>query len=187
TGTADQMWNTLAHAIKDATKDSLGVTSESVRTQSTHRESWWYTEEVQTKVAAKQARLKELPSCREGTQEDIDTAKERAFPSEACSSQHRLRLLKSRSLKKLSALEEDMLTGTADQMWNTLAHAIKDATKDSLATKADTTQVPGSDLADGIGTSLACGVVPNRQKFTARRKVPNRQKKESYPDQTQQM
>nr|GEV27690.1 putative reverse transcriptase domain-containing protein [Tanacetum cinerariifolium] len=79
TGTADQMWNTLAHAIKDTAKDSLGVASESVRTQSTHRESWWFTEEVQTKVAAKQARFKELLSCREGNQEDIDTAKERTL------------------------------------------------------------------------------------------------------------
>ncbi|GJY61348.1 retrovirus-related pol polyprotein LINE-1 [Tanacetum coccineum] len=34
-------------------------------------------EEVQTKVAAKQSRFKELLACREGTQEDIDMANER--------------------------------------------------------------------------------------------------------------
>ncbi|GKC82644.1 ataxia telangiectasia mutated family protein [Tanacetum coccineum] len=37
---ADQMWNTLAHCIKDAAKDSVGVTRESSRTHSSHRESW---------------------------------------------------------------------------------------------------------------------------------------------------
>nr|GFA06248.1 hypothetical protein [Tanacetum cinerariifolium] len=40
-------------------------------------ESWWFSEDVQTKVAAKQSRLKELFACREGTQEDIDMEKER--------------------------------------------------------------------------------------------------------------
>ncbi|GJR94481.1 retrovirus-related pol polyprotein LINE-1 [Tanacetum coccineum] len=73
----DQMWNTLACAIKDAAKDSLGVTRESTRTHSTHRESWWFCEEVQTKVAAKLSRFKELLSCQEGNQEVIDMAKER--------------------------------------------------------------------------------------------------------------
>ncbi|GJS91806.1 retrovirus-related pol polyprotein LINE-1, partial [Tanacetum coccineum] len=74
---ADQMWNTLARVMKDAAKDSLGVANESARTHSTHRESWWFCEEVQTKVATKQSRFIELLSCREGNQEDIDTAKER--------------------------------------------------------------------------------------------------------------
>ncbi|GJZ19036.1 hypothetical protein Tco_0555626 [Tanacetum coccineum] len=70
------MWNTFARVIKDAAKDSLGVTSKS-STHSTHWESWWFREEVQTKVAAKQARFKVLFACREGTQEDIDMATER--------------------------------------------------------------------------------------------------------------
>ncbi|GJY99195.1 aminopeptidase M1 [Tanacetum coccineum] len=74
---ADQMWNTLACAIKDAAKDSLGVARESDRTHSTLRESWWFCEEVQTKVATKLSRFKELLSCQEGNQEDIDMAKER--------------------------------------------------------------------------------------------------------------
>nr|GEU46357.1 hypothetical protein [Tanacetum cinerariifolium] len=76
-GNADRMWNTLAGAIKDATKDFLGVASESTRTHSTHRESWWFCEEVQSKVAAKQSRFKDLLSCREGNQEDMALAKER--------------------------------------------------------------------------------------------------------------
>nr|GEY86992.1 hypothetical protein [Tanacetum cinerariifolium]GEY87219.1 hypothetical protein [Tanacetum cinerariifolium] len=74
---ADQMWNTLARVMKDATKDSLGVANETAITHSTHMESWWFYEEVQTKVAAKQSRFKEILSCREGNQEDIDRAKER--------------------------------------------------------------------------------------------------------------
>nr|GEY73509.1 hypothetical protein [Tanacetum cinerariifolium] len=72
---ADQIWNTLACVMKDAAKDSLGVAS--ARTHSTHRESWWFCEEVQTKVATKQSRFKDLLSCSEGNQEDIDKAKER--------------------------------------------------------------------------------------------------------------
>nr|GFD62050.1 cleavage/polyadenylation specificity factor, 25kDa subunit [Tanacetum cinerariifolium] len=58
---ADQMWNNLACVMKDAAKDSLGVAS--ARTHSTHMESWWFCEEVQTKVATKQSRFKELLSC----------------------------------------------------------------------------------------------------------------------------
>nr|GFB54962.1 cleavage/polyadenylation specificity factor, 25kDa subunit [Tanacetum cinerariifolium] len=74
---ADQMWNTLARVMKDAAKDSLGVANESARTHSTHRESWRFCEEVQTKVATKQSMFKDLLSCNEGNQEDIDRAKER--------------------------------------------------------------------------------------------------------------
>ncbi|GJR81000.1 retrovirus-related pol polyprotein LINE-1 [Tanacetum coccineum] len=77
TGSAEQMWNTLAHTIKDVAMDSLGVVSESARTHSTHRETWWFSEEVQTKVAEKQSRFKELLSCLESNLEDIDSAKER--------------------------------------------------------------------------------------------------------------
>nr|GEX69745.1 integrator complex subunit 11 [Tanacetum cinerariifolium] len=74
---ADQMWNTLASVIRDMEKDSLGVASESARTHSTHKESWWFCEDVQTKVAMKQSRFKELPACNNDNQEDIDLAKER--------------------------------------------------------------------------------------------------------------
>nr|GEV20881.1 hypothetical protein [Tanacetum cinerariifolium] len=71
---ADKMWNTLASVIRDVAKDFLGVASESARTHSTHRESWWFCEEVQTKVAMKQSRFKELLACSDGDQEDIDLA-----------------------------------------------------------------------------------------------------------------
>nr|GFC41131.1 retrovirus-related Pol polyprotein LINE-1 [Tanacetum cinerariifolium] len=78
---ADQMWNTLSRVMKDAAKESLGVPNETARTYSMRRESWWFCEEVQTKVTLKQSRFKELLSCRDGNQEDIDLVKERAVGS----------------------------------------------------------------------------------------------------------
>ncbi|PWA59204.1 rac-like GTP-binding protein 7 [Artemisia annua] len=57
---ANQLWYTLAGIIKDAAKDSLGVTSGASRTQPHNRESWWFSEEVQAKVVAKQSRFREL-------------------------------------------------------------------------------------------------------------------------------
>ncbi|GKE07092.1 hypothetical protein Tco_1399110 [Tanacetum coccineum] len=39
--------------------------------------------------------------------------------------------------EKLSALEEDMSTSSAYQMWNTLARTIKDAAKDSLSVASE--------------------------------------------------
>ena len=74
---ADQMWNTLAGTIRDVAKLSLGVTSGSARTQSTRRESWWFSEEVQIKVAEKQARFKEFLLSRESHQADRADAEER--------------------------------------------------------------------------------------------------------------
>nr|GEU46587.1 hypothetical protein [Tanacetum cinerariifolium] len=74
---ANQMWNTFTDVIRDVAKDSLGVASKSARTYSTYRESWWFCEEVQTKVAMKQSRFKELLACRDGILEDIDLDKER--------------------------------------------------------------------------------------------------------------
>nr|GEY69048.1 hypothetical protein [Tanacetum cinerariifolium] len=57
--------------IKDAAKDSLGVAIGTSNTHTTRRESWWLCEEVQSKVAEKQARFKELLTCRK--------AKEKAY------------------------------------------------------------------------------------------------------------
>ncbi|GKF87768.1 hypothetical protein Tco_0258645 [Tanacetum coccineum] len=62
---AYSMWNILASIIKDARKDSLGVAIGISKTHTAHRESWWMCEEVQSKVAVKQARFRELLSFRE--------------------------------------------------------------------------------------------------------------------------
>ncbi|GJU80722.1 hypothetical protein Tco_1283087 [Tanacetum coccineum] len=73
---ADQMWASLSHIIRDASKDAFGVDSGSTRTRSTRRESWWFSGEVQTKVAVKQNRFRELLLCGEGNQADRETTKE---------------------------------------------------------------------------------------------------------------
>ncbi|GJR12094.1 cleavage/polyadenylation specificity factor, 25kDa subunit [Tanacetum coccineum] len=57
--------NTLASIIKDAVKDTLGVAIRISKTHTARRESWWLCEEVQSIVVVKQARFRELLSCRE--------------------------------------------------------------------------------------------------------------------------
>ncbi|XP_071709150.1 uncharacterized protein [Rutidosis leptorrhynchoides] len=67
---ADQMWNNLASTIRGVAKESLGVAVGTSRAQNGCRESWWLNDEVQTKVALKQARFRELTSFRGGTLAD---------------------------------------------------------------------------------------------------------------------
>ncbi|GKA90837.1 retrovirus-related pol polyprotein LINE-1 [Tanacetum coccineum] len=62
---ANSMWNALESIIKDASKDSFGVAIGTSKTHTTRRVSWWLCEEVQSKVAEKQARFRELLSWRE--------------------------------------------------------------------------------------------------------------------------
>ncbi|GJX14903.1 ataxia telangiectasia mutated family protein [Tanacetum coccineum] len=58
---------------RDAAKDSFGEALGSSKTHTARRESWWLCEEVQSKVAEKQARFRELLSCQEAQ------AKEKAY------------------------------------------------------------------------------------------------------------
>ncbi|GKC49335.1 hypothetical protein Tco_1072080, partial [Tanacetum coccineum] len=74
---ANSMWNFLASIIRDAAKDSLGEALGSSKTHTARRESWWLCEEVQSKVAEKQARFRELLSCQEGNLEERLRAQER--------------------------------------------------------------------------------------------------------------
>ncbi|XP_071687766.1 uncharacterized protein [Rutidosis leptorrhynchoides] len=74
---ADQMWNRMASAIRDVAKETLGVAVGTSRGHKSNRESWWISDEVQTKVALKQQRFKELITCRDGTREDRTRAEER--------------------------------------------------------------------------------------------------------------
>ncbi|GJV02038.1 craniofacial development protein 2 [Tanacetum coccineum] len=74
---ADSMWNALASIIKDAAKDTLGVAIGTSKTHTARRESWWLCEEVQAIVKVKQARFRELLSCREGNEEERLRAQER--------------------------------------------------------------------------------------------------------------
>ncbi|XP_071687064.1 uncharacterized protein [Rutidosis leptorrhynchoides] len=74
---ADQMWESLASTIREAAKESLGVAVGTSKGHRPSRESWWISDEVQTKVALKQLRFRELTACREGTTEDRTMAEER--------------------------------------------------------------------------------------------------------------
>ncbi|GKA99692.1 craniofacial development protein 2 [Tanacetum coccineum] len=74
---ANYMWNTLASIIKDAAKETLGVAIGTSKTHTARRESWWLCEEVQAIVAVKQARFRELLSCREDNEEERLRAHER--------------------------------------------------------------------------------------------------------------
>ncbi|XP_071738793.1 uncharacterized protein [Rutidosis leptorrhynchoides] len=74
---ADQLWNYLASNIREAAKEALGVAVCTSRGHRAARESWWFSDEVQSKVAIKQLRFRELITCGEGTPMDRIRAKER--------------------------------------------------------------------------------------------------------------
>ncbi|XP_071740298.1 uncharacterized protein [Rutidosis leptorrhynchoides] len=74
---ADQMWNLLASTIREVAKEVLGRAVGSSRGHKFDRESWWLSDDVQTKVALKQIRFRELITCREGTLTDRTRAGER--------------------------------------------------------------------------------------------------------------
>ncbi|GKC80833.1 retrovirus-related pol polyprotein LINE-1, partial [Tanacetum coccineum] len=59
-----------------STQDILGVAIGTSKSHTAYMESWWLCEEVQSKVAVKQARFRELLLCREGNQEERLRAQE---------------------------------------------------------------------------------------------------------------
>ncbi|XP_071729258.1 uncharacterized protein [Rutidosis leptorrhynchoides] len=74
---ADQMWNCLASTIREVAKETLGVAVGTSRGRKADRESWWYSDEVQSKVALKQLSFRELITCQEGTLTDRTRFEER--------------------------------------------------------------------------------------------------------------
>ncbi|XP_071700649.1 uncharacterized protein [Rutidosis leptorrhynchoides] len=74
---ADQMWNCLASTIRVVAKEVLGVAVGTFRGHRAVRESWWFSDEVQSKVALKQRRFRELITCGEGTPTDRISAEVR--------------------------------------------------------------------------------------------------------------
>ncbi|XP_071728948.1 uncharacterized protein [Rutidosis leptorrhynchoides] len=64
---ADQMWNRLASTVRESAKEALGVVVGTTRAHKGSRESWWFSEDVQSKVALKQARFRELTNFRDRT------------------------------------------------------------------------------------------------------------------------
>ncbi|GJT66559.1 ribonuclease H-like domain-containing protein [Tanacetum coccineum] len=99
---AKQMWNILARSIREAVKDSLGVASGSARSYSSHKESCWFDEKVQSKVALNETRFKELLLCHEGHPEDRDMVRERSFTQVAMDSSRFVLSLYSRIMTTLS-------------------------------------------------------------------------------------
>ncbi|XP_071687879.1 uncharacterized protein [Rutidosis leptorrhynchoides] len=67
---ADQMWTFLASTIREAAKEALGVAVGTSRGHRSDRESWWLSDEVQSKVALKQLRFRDLITCRDETTAD---------------------------------------------------------------------------------------------------------------------
>ncbi|XP_071740653.1 uncharacterized protein [Rutidosis leptorrhynchoides] len=73
---ANHMWNCLASTIREVAKEVLGVSVGTSRGHRSDRESWWLSDEVQSKVALKQQRFRELITCREGDPMDRTRAEE---------------------------------------------------------------------------------------------------------------
>ncbi|XP_071708791.1 uncharacterized protein [Rutidosis leptorrhynchoides] len=57
----------MASTIRDVAKETLGVAIGTSRAHKSSRESWWLNDDVQTKVALKQTRFRELITFGEGT------------------------------------------------------------------------------------------------------------------------
>ncbi|XP_071712400.1 uncharacterized protein [Rutidosis leptorrhynchoides] len=82
---ADQMWICLASTIREVAKEALGVVVGTSRVHKTDRESWWFSDEVQSKVALKQLRkldskegandIYRIAKARERRRRDLDNIK----------------------------------------------------------------------------------------------------------------
>ncbi|XP_076954466.1 uncharacterized protein LOC143628907 [Bidens hawaiensis] len=57
---ANQMWEAMATTITQVAKETLGVTT---GRSSGHKESWWWNDEVQTKIKDKQESFRDLLKC----------------------------------------------------------------------------------------------------------------------------
>nr|XP_043638032.1 uncharacterized protein LOC122609036 [Erigeron canadensis] len=77
---ADQLWTHLAKGMRETAKAVLGETRGTGSQRNGGRESWWISEEVQTKVAIKLSCFKELiKSKQNGTNEDWYMARQRYY------------------------------------------------------------------------------------------------------------
>ncbi|XP_071695785.1 uncharacterized protein [Rutidosis leptorrhynchoides] len=73
----DQLWNRMASTIREVAKEALGVALGTSRAHKSSRESWWLSDDVQTKVALKQTRFRELITFGEGTPAERTRVEER--------------------------------------------------------------------------------------------------------------
>ncbi|XP_071695010.1 uncharacterized protein [Rutidosis leptorrhynchoides] len=70
------MWY-LRNGKRDVAKETLGMATGTSRAHKSRRESWWLSDDVQTKVALKQARFRELITLGEGSHEERTRVGER--------------------------------------------------------------------------------------------------------------
>ncbi|XP_071735757.1 uncharacterized protein [Rutidosis leptorrhynchoides] len=73
----DQLWNRMASTIREVAKEALGMALGTSRAHKSSRESWWLSDNVQTKVALKQSRFWELIIFGEGTPAERTRVEER--------------------------------------------------------------------------------------------------------------
>ncbi|XP_071729194.1 uncharacterized protein [Rutidosis leptorrhynchoides] len=73
----DQLWNRMASTIREVAKEALGMALGTSRAHKSSRESWWLSDDVQTKVALKQMRFRELITFGEGTTAERTRVEER--------------------------------------------------------------------------------------------------------------
>ncbi|XP_071704105.1 uncharacterized protein [Rutidosis leptorrhynchoides] len=73
----DQIWNRMASTIREVAKEALGVALGTSRAHKSSRESWWLSDDVQTKVALKQTRFRELITFGKGTPAERTRVEER--------------------------------------------------------------------------------------------------------------
>ncbi|XP_071713407.1 uncharacterized protein [Rutidosis leptorrhynchoides] len=71
------LWNRMVSTIREAAKEALGVTLGTSTAHKSNRESWWLSDDVQTKVALKQTRFRELITFGEGTPAERTRVEER--------------------------------------------------------------------------------------------------------------
>nr|XP_043629755.1 uncharacterized protein LOC122601043 [Erigeron canadensis] len=77
---ADELWTLVADGMRETAKEVLGVTRGIGRQRRVGRESWWISEEVQSKVATKLRCFKDLVKSRQnGTNEDWSLARQRYY------------------------------------------------------------------------------------------------------------
>jgi hypothetical protein len=59
---ANQMWEDMANNVTQAAKEAIGITTGKA---GGHKESWWWNDDVQCKVRAKQECFRDLLRCSE--------------------------------------------------------------------------------------------------------------------------
>ncbi|XP_071741899.1 uncharacterized protein [Rutidosis leptorrhynchoides] len=73
------MWNSFASTIRDVAKETLGVAVGTSRGHKSRRESWWISDEVQTKVALKTRAEERYKEAKREAKKAVAHAKDKAY------------------------------------------------------------------------------------------------------------